>query len=546
MPAFCSACQQVTLASETDVEELFRQALPVVRVTVCAPEWAAAQAEEAEARKAAKKEAKEAEKRAAWRAKLEAKAANGDARAKAKLAALLARQAGNQPPPTCDPTQASAEMECSSDEEIPAGLPKSAPPDGAQKKPATGGSTEAAADTAEEVAVHPGITCDGCDMCPLLGHRFKSMDRPDFDVCEGCKAREDAYWARDTFVLIERPCLWRGCGSGGPSASRGPPWRNGPPGAGRAGRHCPGPRGMPPMPMHGFHGPPPGAHRCRPNAVPRPYSHGPHPHHPPPHHPPPPFLPGPPGAPFHPPPPFHHAPPPMSVEDSAEFGEGAEQPPGKAAKPEARFVLDVTLPDGAELQPAQQLTKTWRMRNSGSAPWAPSGGDLLLLHVGGDQLAAKPVTRLACQPPGPGQEVDVSVDLVAPSQPGRYVGYFRLAEEGVERHQRFGQRVWASILVPPPAPTQARAPADEERLMKERSETLASYTEVVGLKALPEQYLPPEIVQQANANVAAAAATTTLYPVPVSMPGPSTSTSGAPSSNVDGDEWIDIPKAHES
>lgn len=39
----------------------------------------------------------------------------------------------------------------------------------------------------------------------------------------------------------------------------------------------------------------------------------------------------------------------------------------------------------------------------------------------------------------PGEEMDISVPLVAPNAPGRYTAYFRLAgPEG----KKFGQRVW--------------------------------------------------------------------------------------------------------
>merc|ERR1719463_588359 len=54
----------------------------------------------------------------------------------------------------------------------------------------------------------------------------------------------------------------------------------------------------------------------------------------------------------------------------------------------------------------------------------------------------------------PGGEVDVAVDLVAPSELGRFVGYWRLT--GPHGRRKFGQRVWCHIQVvdphAPPAP----------------------------------------------------------------------------------------------
>ena len=35
--------------------------------------------------------------------------------------------------------------------------------------------------------VHPGISCDGCDMKPILGARYmKQMQNDTFDLCEAC------------------------------------------------------------------------------------------------------------------------------------------------------------------------------------------------------------------------------------------------------------------------------------------------------------------------------------------------------------------------
>jgi peptidoglycan hydrolase-like protein with peptidoglycan-binding domain len=39
------------------------------------------------------------------------------------------------------------------------------------------------------VAVHHGITCDGCQQSPLAGTRFKCKVCPDFDLCETCEAK---------------------------------------------------------------------------------------------------------------------------------------------------------------------------------------------------------------------------------------------------------------------------------------------------------------------------------------------------------------------
>ena len=43
-----------------------------------------------------------------------------------------------------------------------------------------------------------------------------------------------------------------------------------------------------------------------------------------------------------------------------------------------------------------------------------------------------------------GKEIDVSVDMIVPQQPGRVVSHWRLAAPG---GLQFGQRVWAMVQV---------------------------------------------------------------------------------------------------
>ncbi len=88
----------------------------------------------------------------------------------------------------------------------------------------------------------------------------------------------------------------------------------------------------------------------------------------------------------------------------------------------AHFLADLTIPDGTVLSPGQPFTKTWRLRNAGTCPWTP---DFRLVFIDGDPLAG-PTTQPLTQTVPPGQSVDLSVPLVAPTRPGAYTSRWML------------------------------------------------------------------------------------------------------------------------
>jgi len=108
----------------------------------------------------------------------------------------------------------------------------------------------------------------------------------------------------------------------------------------------------------------------------------------------------------------------------------------------ARFVSDVSVEDGTNVNPEQSFVKIWKMRNESTVAWPEN---TRLAFVGGDKLAN--VEAVAVPAVDAGAEVDIAVDMVAPGKPGRYVGYWRLA---VPDGSRFGQRVWVDITVVAP------------------------------------------------------------------------------------------------
>ena len=89
----------------------------------------------------------------------------------------------------------------------------------------------------------------------------------------------------------------------------------------------------------------------------------------------------------------------------------------------AQFVKDVTIPDGTILAPGSRFTKVWRIRNIGACAWGPNYS---LVFAGGDRMQSYN-NVLLYQNVYPGQSVDLAVELVAPSTPSHYRGYWMLS-----------------------------------------------------------------------------------------------------------------------
>jgi polar amino acid transport system substrate-binding protein len=136
---------------------------------------------------------------------------------------------------------------------------------------------------------------------------------------------------------------------------------------------------------------------------------------------------------------------------------------------------DEDLTNFPDVDPGEAFQKGWRIKNSGNCPWS---GSYYIKYSHGDQLSGQP-TAIQGEVEA-GESYDLYVDLVAPEEPGQYVGYWQMYNAN---NVAFGQTIWVAIEVrnlnpeeptstvtpditatpteePPPPPTATEAPPE--------------------------------------------------------------------------------------
>lgn len=90
---------------------------------------------------------------------------------------------------------------------------------------------------------------------------------------------------------------------------------------------------------------------------------------------------------------------------------------------DSQFEGDITYPDGSLVPPDSSFTKVWRIRNTGTVPWA----NRFLARVNDEPCQAP--KAVAIPQTRPGEAVDIAVTVRTPSTPGRCKIYWKMADE---------------------------------------------------------------------------------------------------------------------
>ena len=122
--------------------------------------------------------------------------------------------------------------------------------------------------------------------------------------------------------------------------------------------------------------------------------------------------------------------------------------------------MDITVPDEMRFSPGEYFSKTWRLVNAGSCAWTV---DYAAVWFSGDDLGVVRVSQLQGTAI-PGTSMDLTVEMVAPEQPGVYQSNWKLRSN---RGELFGigpagdSPFWVRIVVVP-VETETPTPAPPE------------------------------------------------------------------------------------
>jgi hypothetical protein len=89
------------------------------------------------------------------------------------------------------------------------------------------------------------------------------------------------------------------------------------------------------------------------------------------------------------------------------------------------YVSDVSVQDGSTEAAGTAFVKTWRVKNIGTCSWVKGYQIIFGYGSNGKQLGGLPTAFTTVV--APGSEAEISVNMKAPTKPGNYSEYWRLA-----------------------------------------------------------------------------------------------------------------------
>jgi hypothetical protein len=125
-------------------------------------------------------------------------------------------------------------------------------------------------------------------------------------------------------------------------------------------------------------------------------------------------------------------------------------PASQGACDNSVYVSDVTIPDNTVVTPGQVFDKTWALMNTGACAWTNAYS---IVFAGGEKMGGSNTTITQAVPSQ--AQANVTVKLTAPTTPGTYTGFWRMANS---QGAAFGQQVSVVIVVSGSAATATVTP----------------------------------------------------------------------------------------
>jgi len=135
---------------------------------------------------------------------------------------------------------------------------------------------------------------------------------------------------------------------------------------------------------------------------------------------------------------------PLPAVPTSSANESGPAPVLPAESPDkAKYVADVTIPDGTALRPGERFTKTWKIENIGTTTW---GTNYFIRYLDGQPIMCdeEDLFIFITNSVEPNNQVTLSVRMTAPDTVGTYKNFFIMAnDEG----QIFGDTLSVKIVV---------------------------------------------------------------------------------------------------
>jgi hypothetical protein len=125
--------------------------------------------------------------------------------------------------------------------------------------------------------------------------------------------------------------------------------------------------------------------------------------------------------------------------------------PNAGTENKAQWVSQ-SIADDTTFKPGETFTMTWRLKNTGTSTWT---AEYLLRYYSGDTFSAPNEIAIGREVL-PGEEIDISIQMKAPANPGSYSSVWVMS---TENRSNFKEPVYIKIKVATPAtPTSTSKP----------------------------------------------------------------------------------------